>query len=58
MLGTYTGKLLRINLSTGEIKVEDIPEEYLRKYIGGRGLDTISTRKWIPKLTLSALRTS
>ncbi len=38
MLGTYTGKLLRINLSTGEIKVEDIPEEYLRKYIGGRGL--------------------
>ncbi len=38
MLGTYNGKLLRINLSTGEIKVEDIPQEYLRKYLGGRGL--------------------
>ncbi|NPA40081.1 MAG: aldehyde ferredoxin oxidoreductase family protein [Thermodesulfobacteria bacterium] len=38
MPGTYAGKLLRVNLSTGEIKKEEIPEELLRKFIGGRGL--------------------
>ncbi len=38
MLGTYAGKLLRINLSTGEIRKEEIPEKLLREYIGGRGL--------------------
>ncbi|HDL60200.1 MAG TPA: aldehyde ferredoxin oxidoreductase [candidate division WOR-3 bacterium] len=38
MPGTYAGKLLRINLSTGKIKKEDIPENLLKKFIGGRGL--------------------
>lgn len=37
MLG-FTGKLLRINLSTGEIKKEAIAEEVLKKFLGGRGL--------------------
>ncbi|RKZ00157.1 MAG: aldehyde ferredoxin oxidoreductase [Candidatus Hydrothermota bacterium] len=30
--------MLRINLSTGEIRKEEIPEKLLREYIGGRGL--------------------
>jgi len=38
MPGTYAGRLLRVNLSTGEVKKEDIPEELLKKFIGGRGL--------------------
>lgn len=51
MPGTYAGKLLRINLSTGDIKVEEIPEEYLRKYIGGRGLASYYLYKEIdPKI--------
>ncbi len=34
----WTGKLLRINLSTKNVKVESIPENVLQDYIGGRGL--------------------
>ena len=36
--GGYHNKLLRINLSDHSYKVEEIPEEFLLKYIGGRGL--------------------
>ena len=38
MLGGYCGKVLRINLTTGEMKDESFSEEILRKYIGGSGL--------------------
>lgn len=34
----WTGKLLRVNLSSGTSKVEDIPRTWLEEYIGGRGL--------------------
>ncbi|MBN1564691.1 MAG: aldehyde ferredoxin oxidoreductase, partial [Anaerolineae bacterium] len=37
-LGGYAHKVGRINLTTGEIKYEDIPEEWALKYIGARGL--------------------
>lgn len=36
----YMGKLLRINLTTGNIKVEDLDFELAKKYVGGRGLGT------------------
>ena len=36
----YYGKLLDINLSTGEIKKTKIPEEDIKRFIGGRGLGT------------------
>jgi aldehyde:ferredoxin oxidoreductase len=32
------GKLLRINLTSGEISEETIPEDLLKQYLGGRGL--------------------
>jgi aldehyde:ferredoxin oxidoreductase len=35
---SYTGKLLRVNLSKRETKVEDIPEQLMKDFIGGRGL--------------------
>ncbi len=38
MPGTYAGKLLRVNLSTGEITKESLEEKTLRRFIGGRGL--------------------
>ena len=38
MLGGYYNKFLRVNLTTGEMKVESFPEETLRKYMGGSGL--------------------
>ena len=34
----WTGKLLRVNLTSGKSTIEDIPKEWLAEYIGGRGL--------------------
>jgi aldehyde:ferredoxin oxidoreductase len=34
----YTGKILRVNLSTGKINVEKLDEETAKKYVGGIGL--------------------
>src|SRR5438552_11321579 len=34
----WTGKLLRVNLTDGTSRIEDIPERWLRDYIGGRGV--------------------
>ena len=37
--GGYVGKILRVNLSTGKITTEPLPDEtILRKYIGGFGI--------------------
>ena len=35
---SWTGKLLRVNLSTSDCTVEEIPKDWLHEYIGGRGL--------------------
>ncbi len=35
--GGYAGKILRVNLTTKAIKVEDLPEEIAKDYIGGAG---------------------
>ncbi len=37
-MGGWTGKLLRVDLTAGTSKVEEIPQEWLRDYVGGRGL--------------------
>src|SRR3989304_2609230 len=37
-MGGYTGKLLRINLSTKEIKREKLDFDYAKDFIGGSGL--------------------
>ena len=34
----WTGKVLRANLTTGECTIEDIPEQWLKDYVGARGL--------------------
>ncbi len=39
-MGVYFKKLLRVNLSDRKIKEEEIPDEILKKYLGGRGLGT------------------
>jgi len=40
----YAGRILRINLSTGNIKTEPLKEETAKKYIGGIGL---GIRLWL-----------
>jgi aldehyde:ferredoxin oxidoreductase len=34
----YNGKILNVNLTTGEIDVEEIPEQMYREHLGGYGL--------------------
>ncbi|MEM2178267.1 MAG: aldehyde ferredoxin oxidoreductase family protein [Candidatus Methanomethylicaceae archaeon] len=34
----YNGKILKVDLSTEDIKIEELEEEVYRKYLGGRGL--------------------
>jgi len=36
--GGYHGRLLRVDLTRGEVRFEEIPEGILRDYLGGRGL--------------------
>ena len=38
MMGGWTGKLMRVDLTSGKCKGEDIPRQWLEDYIGGRGL--------------------
>lgn len=40
MKTSYNGKLARINLTTGTVKVEPLDLEMAKKFIGGRGLGT------------------
>ena len=40
MAGAYYEKIARINLTTGQIKVEPLDLELAHKFIGGRGLGT------------------
>jgi len=37
-MSSYNGKLIRLNLTTGKSQVEEIPQQWLKDYIGGRGL--------------------
>lgn len=37
MYGT-TGKILRVNLTTGELAVEELAEDFYRLYPGGKAL--------------------
>jgi len=37
-VGVYTGKMLRVNLTTGAVTTEALPREKAKGYLGGRGL--------------------
>ena len=37
-MGGWTGKLLRVDMTAGTAVAEDIPQEWMQEYIGGRGL--------------------
>jgi aldehyde:ferredoxin oxidoreductase len=44
----YTGKLLRVDLTSGSIREEAIPQEVLEQYIGGTGLGAYYLYKEVP----------
>jgi len=37
-IGGYMGKIIRVNLSTGELKYEDLRWSWVSEYVGGKGL--------------------
>ncbi len=43
------GKILRVNLSTGEVRKEDISPDIARKFLGGLGLAAYYLYKEVPK---------
>lgn len=49
MVGPYSGYLLRIDLSSGRIKKEEIPRRWLDLYVGGRGLGLKYLYEEVPK---------
>jgi aldehyde:ferredoxin oxidoreductase len=44
----YNGKILHINLTTGQMTVEEPPESFYRKYMGGSALNMYYLLKEIP----------
>jgi aldehyde:ferredoxin oxidoreductase len=44
----YTGKILFVDLSSGEIQEQAIPDEVYEKYLSGIGLAAYLLYKWIP----------
>ena len=47
-MGGYCGKFLRVNLTTKQIKHEDLDLSIAKKYIGGRGLGTWFISQEVP----------
>jgi aldehyde:ferredoxin oxidoreductase len=45
MMYGSNGRFLRVNLTTGEIRSEAVPEHFYRKYFGGRGMIAALLRK-------------
>ncbi len=48
MLGGYNHKLLRINLTTGRAREEELSQEDLTLFIGGKGLATLILYREVP----------
>ena len=48
---SYWGKVLRVNLTNGEVKADSLPEDLYKKYIGGEGLAIKILYDEIPKNT-------
>ena len=56
--GGYTGKYLRVDLTTGKIIDVPLPEEMARDFLGGNGFGTkILGMKWARMWTHSHQRT-
>lgn len=45
----YNGKILRVDLSSGKIAVEEFPENFYRQYFGGEGFAGYFLLKELPK---------
>ena len=46
----YSGKILRVNLANGEIRIEKPDDTYYQRYLGGRGIIMHTLLTEIPAL--------
>ncbi len=51
MSGTYAGRILKVDLSTGQTSTETLDEGVLRRFIGGRGVGTYLLKDMIHEKT-------
>jgi aldehyde:ferredoxin oxidoreductase len=49
MVKGYAGKILRVNLTTGEMWTEEPPDSFYRRYLGGQGFVAYYLLKEVPK---------
>ncbi len=49
MVNGYAGKILRVNLTSGEISTEAPPETFYRRYLGGQGFIAYYLLKDVPR---------
>jgi aldehyde:ferredoxin oxidoreductase len=45
----YNGRLLRVNLNDEKISVEELPEDYYKRYLGGRGFIATTLLQEVPR---------
>ena len=48
-MGESAGRLVVVDLSTGEIEPRDIPETYLQVFLGGRGLNALLLGRYLDR---------
>ncbi len=48
MIYGYNGRILRVNLSSGKIRVEEVQEEVFKGFLGGKGLGTLIIYREVP----------
>lgn len=44
----YKNRIARVNLTTGKVTYEELPDEVIRKFIGGKGLGYYIIYKEVP----------
>ena len=49
MKGGYAGNILRVNLTTGEVKKEPTPEDLIKNFVGARGFIAHTLYNEVPK---------
>ena len=45
----YNGRLLRVNLNDEKLSVEELPEDYYKRYLGGRGFIATTLLQEVPR---------
>ena len=48
ILNGFNGRILRVNLSDGKFSIEEPPDDYYQRYLGGRGFIAATLLREVP----------